>query len=380
MDSMRYPVPGKAVIDRQSHDVRVGTVVALGLLGAVVGAASRPHLDVAAQVSVKLSEWNVGLSQASIAAGPVTFVVTNAGSIPHGFEVEGEGIEQEIETIQPGASDTLTLTLKPGSYEVYCPVGADTHKTLGMDTHPKVGSATSPAPSGYGASEMSESHMKTERLQAIRVTGGGPVIQILPGPFPFPDSAAPILKAFGDEREGLESQVKNGPYSNNVTPISGTFTFNAWDKGATRDSVDGTAEFVTQDGARWKLVMDRVQTKDVPHHPRFGGVIMGLYYHGVTQVHTPLVPTIHSAVALWAVAHLYKTHALVTDHAMVHVMLLARTRRDRDLALSCRNCSKNRIEELQLQILPGPGEPKFDAPGGFLFVNWEKSSSRKPAS
>src|SRR3989454_462567 len=104
------------------------------------------------------------------------------------------------------------------SYEVYCPVGEDSHKKLGMETHLKV------VASGYDASETSESHEQAERLQAIRVTGGGPVIQILPGPFPFPDSAAPILKAFGDEREGLESQVKNGPYSNNVTPISGTFT------------------------------------------------------------------------------------------------------------------------------------------------------------
>jgi len=369
-------------MDRKSNAVVAGTVVAVALLGAIVGAAPRPHADGAAQVSVKLSEWNVALSQASIAAGPVTFVVTNAGSIPHGFEVEGQGIEQEIEMIQPGASDTLTLTLKPGSYEVYCPVGSDSHKKLGMDTHLKVVGATSPAPpaapapSRYGASEMSEAHTKAERVQAIRVTGGGPVIQILPGPFPFPDSAAPILKAFGDEREGLESQVKNGPYSNNVVRTSGSFAFTAWDKGAVRDSVDGVAEFATQDGARWKLVMDRVQTKDVPHHPRFGGVIMGLYYHGVTQVHTPLVPTINSAVALWAVAHLYKNDVLVTDNAMVHVMLLSRTRRDGDFALSCWNCSKNKIEELQLQILPGPGEPKFAAPGGFLFVNWEQSQGR----
>ncbi len=227
---------------------------------------------------------------------------------------------------------------------------------------------------------MSDSHETTAKLQAIRVTSGGPVIQILPGPFPFPDSAAPILQAFGDEREGLESQVKNGPYSNNVARTSGSFTFTAWDKGATRDSVDGVAEFTTQDGARWKLVLDRVQTRDVPHHPRFGGVILGLYYHGATQVHTPLVPTINSAVALWAVGHLYKNDALVTDNAMVHVMLLSRTRRDGDFALACWDCSKNKIEELQLQILPGPGEPKFDAPGGFLFVNWEKSSSRTPAS
>ena len=346
------------------------------LLAAVVLAtvAARRAPGGPTAVTAKLSEWKVELSEATIAAGSVSFTVTNAGSIPHAFEVEGQGIERETELIQPGSTGTLTLTLKPGTYEVYCPVGEDSHKKLGMETHLKV------VASGYDASETSESREQAERLQAIRVTGGGPVIQILPGPFPFPDSAAPILKAFGDEREGLESQVKNGPYSNNVTPISGTFTFNAWDKGATRDSVDGTAEFVTQDGARWKLVMDRVQTKDVPHHPRFGGVIMGLYYHGVTQVHTPLVPTINSAVALWAFAHLYKNDALVTDNAMVHVMLLSRTRRDGDFALECWNCSKNKIEELQLQILPGPGEPKFDAPGGFLFVNWENSSSRKPAS
>src|SRR2546429_9384328 len=142
----------------------------IALLGAMIGAAPQARLDGPSQVSVKLSEWSVALSQARIAAGSVTFVITNAGSIPHGFEVEGQGIEQEIETIQPGASDTLTLTLKPGSYEVYCPVGSDSHKKLGMDTHLKVVSATSQAPPAAPApSEMSEAHMKAERVQTIRV-------------------------------------------------------------------------------------------------------------------------------------------------------------------------------------------------------------------
>ena len=338
-----------------------------------------------AAVSAKLSEWKVELSQPSIAAGIVTFTVTNAGSVPHAFEVEGQGIEKETEVIQPGASATLKLTLKPGNYDVYCPVGGDSHKHLGMETHLKVigakgasasapnAAAATPSPD-HGASDAAP------KAQAIRVKGAGPVVQILPGPFPFPDSAAPILRRFGDEREGLESQVKDGPYSNNVSPIAGTFSFTAWDKGAVRDSVDGVAEFTTRDGARWKLVLDRVQTKDVVHHPRFGGVIMGLYYHGNTEVHTPLVPTINSAVALWAVGHLYKNETLATDNAMVHVMLLSRTRRDGDFALECWDCSKNKIEELQLQILPGPGEPKLDAPGGFLFVNWEKSSGLAPVT
>jgi hypothetical protein len=356
---------------------------ALTFIGAPVSPApGRPEA-----VTVRLSEWKVELSMATIPEGAATFTVTNAGSIPHAFEIEGQGIERKTDLIQPGASAALTLTLKPGTYEIYCPVGGDSHMKLGMDSHLRVVGAQGTGASSAGPMAMAmgdaPDHQVGEpatAIQAIEVTGGGAVIQILPGPFPFPDSAAPILQQFGSEREGLESQVKNGPYSNNVTAIAGTFTFTAWDKGAVRDSVDGIADFTTQDGAHWRLVLDRVQTRDVPHHPRFGGVILGLYYHGNTAVHTPLVPTINSAVALWAFGHLSRNGVLVTDNAMVHVMLLSRTRREGDFALECWDCSRNRIEELQLQVLPGPGEPEFDAPGGFLFVNWEKSAGSKPAN
>lgn len=358
--------------------------------GLVAGAPTRRGQPV--PVSAKLSEWTIQLSKTSVPAGQVAFTVTNGGSIPHAFEVEGQGTEKETPLIQPGASATLTLTLKPGTYEIYCPVGDNSHKKLGMDTHLKVVGAAGPSGSGYQRGAASEQPTMREHgdtaeqdgtaapAEPIRVTGGGPVIQILPGPFPFPDSAGPILTSFGPEHEALESQIQNGPYSNNVVPISGTFTFSAWDLGAIRDSVDGVAEFTTQDGARWKVVLDRVQTKDVPHHPKFGGVIRGLYYHGATGVHTPLVPTINSAVALWSIAHLYKNGERVTDSAYVHVMLLSHTRRDTDYALACWDCSKNKIDELQLQITPAPGAPKFDAPGGFLFVNWERSRSSPAAS
>ncbi len=346
------------------HGVTTRIVAGVLLAGAMTAAASaQPAAPT--PLGARLTEWMVKLSDATVRTGPVTFTVANEGSVPHAFEIEGPGLERETALIQPGENATLTLTLQPGTYRVYCPVGRGSHQKLGMEAQLKVVRAASPTASAP---------------QPIRVTGGGPVVQILPGAFPFPDSAGPILKSFGVEHEALESQSQNGPYSNNVALVSGRFTFSAWDLGAVRDSVDGVAEFSDKDGTRWKVVLDRVQTQDVPHHPKFGGVIRGLYYHGATGVHTPLVPTINSAVALWAFGHLYKNGERVTDNAYVHVMLLSRTRSEKDYTLACWDCSGNRIEELQLQITAAPGEPRFDAPGGFLFVNWERSTSLPAAN
>ena len=156
-------------------------VVQVRNVARLLSALAFSRTPASAAVSAKLTEWKVELSEATIAAGAVTFTVTNAGSIPHAFEVEGQGIERETGVIQPGASATLTVTLKPGRYEVYCPVGNDSHKKLGMQTELKVGPGTGATASDYAAAAMSA---PTPSIQAIRVTGGGPVIQILPGPFP----------------------------------------------------------------------------------------------------------------------------------------------------------------------------------------------------
>ena len=345
-------------------------------------------------VRVSLSEWKVQLSPARVPPGPVILEVSNAGTIPHGFELEGRGIEKSTPQIQPGATARLSLDLRSGSYEAYCPVGKGSHKMLGMMNHLAVGNAK-------GATAANEKHEETEAYAAgheageeygehqhgadtsggakrMKVTGGGPVIQILPGPFPFADSAMTVIRNRPpDQQADLTHKAHMGPYSNNVAAITGDISLVAIDRGATGDSVSGLARFTTQDGSRWRLVMDRVQTKDIPFNPRFGGVIMGLFYHGASGVHTPLVPTIQSSLALWAFAHLYKNDQLVSDDAMVHIMLLSRTRRTSDWALDCWDCSDRPIEELQLQVTPAPNTPPFDAPGGFLFVNWETSTGQR---
>jgi glucose/arabinose dehydrogenase/uncharacterized cupredoxin-like copper-binding protein len=81
-------------------------------------------------VAVSLMEFAIDMPS-ELPAGPTTFEITNDGTIEHNFEVEGQGIEEELpENLAPGASGTLTVDLAPGTYEVYCPVG--NHADEGM--------------------------------------------------------------------------------------------------------------------------------------------------------------------------------------------------------------------------------------------------------
>ena len=65
-------------------------------------------------------------------AGTVTVEMLNpSGSgLPHGIAVEGNGVDQDGKTVQPGGTSTDTLKLKPGTYSFYCPVPG--HKAGGM--------------------------------------------------------------------------------------------------------------------------------------------------------------------------------------------------------------------------------------------------------
>ena len=64
-------------------------------------------------------------------AGPTTFEVTNDGTFPHSFEVEGQGGEAALDAnLEPGQSATLEVDLAAGAYEVYCPIG--NHADQGM--------------------------------------------------------------------------------------------------------------------------------------------------------------------------------------------------------------------------------------------------------
>ena len=66
-------------------------------------------------------------------AGKVTVVMRNpSGSgLPHGIAVQGNGVDKDGATAQPGGSSKVTVTLKPGTYQFYCPIPG--HKAAGME-------------------------------------------------------------------------------------------------------------------------------------------------------------------------------------------------------------------------------------------------------
>jgi plastocyanin len=61
-------------------------------------------------------------TELSANAGNVTLKIVNESSVPHAIEVEGNGVEEETKTVTGGNAE-VTVDLKAGEYEYYCPVG-----------------------------------------------------------------------------------------------------------------------------------------------------------------------------------------------------------------------------------------------------------------
>jgi uncharacterized cupredoxin-like copper-binding protein len=84
--------------------------------------------------TIRVKETEFALKPAEITLekpGTYLFKAVNSGGTVHALEVEGQGIEEETEQIQPGQSAELKVKLGAGTYELYCPV--DGHKEEGME-------------------------------------------------------------------------------------------------------------------------------------------------------------------------------------------------------------------------------------------------------
>ena len=85
---------------------------------------------------VALGEWAVTPEAEAIRPGRVTFVIVNRGTMPHGFEIEREDVEDdsskvETEFLDPGESVEVELDLEAGVYKLECNV--EGHDDMGME-------------------------------------------------------------------------------------------------------------------------------------------------------------------------------------------------------------------------------------------------------
>jgi plastocyanin len=90
---------------------------------------------------IGLGEWAITAEAPAVRPGPVTFVIHNRGTVPHGFEIELEGessghgsgdlFKAESELLQPGESTRMRVTLSPGVHKIECLV--DGHDDMGME-------------------------------------------------------------------------------------------------------------------------------------------------------------------------------------------------------------------------------------------------------
>ncbi len=64
-------------------------------------------------------------------AGKVTLSMANPSGIPHAVAVEGNGVDKDGNTVQKGGTSKVSVTLKAGTYDFYCPV--DGHRAAGME-------------------------------------------------------------------------------------------------------------------------------------------------------------------------------------------------------------------------------------------------------
>ncbi|MGY1745624.1 cupredoxin domain-containing protein [Blastococcus sp. SYSU D00695] len=86
----------------------------------------------ASTLAVTSVDFDFELPATELAAGQYTIELTNDGSGTHDLVVERDGADVAgTDTVAPGATTSVEVTLEPGEYVFYCSVG--NHRAMGME-------------------------------------------------------------------------------------------------------------------------------------------------------------------------------------------------------------------------------------------------------
>ncbi len=148
---------------------------------------------------VALGEWAVTPEAKAIRPGRVTFVISNRGTMPHGFELEREeddsGDRDKVETrfLEPGESVRVRVDLREGVYKLECNV--EGHDDMGMEA-------------------------------LLRVKKGAPLARAARGPAKAQPggSIAAVIEAFAFEPKRIEANVGQAVTWTNSDPAEHTVT------------------------------------------------------------------------------------------------------------------------------------------------------------
>ena len=89
-------------------------------------------------VDVTLADFSIDVAGGTnLKPGTYTFNVTNNGPSGHNLTIEGPGVNDQATPTFTSGTQSLTVTLKNGSYELFCSVPG--HKEAGMDVNVTVG-------------------------------------------------------------------------------------------------------------------------------------------------------------------------------------------------------------------------------------------------
>jgi plastocyanin len=144
--------PTRKTFSRAASLPLAALALASGATGAATVVAAAPASASTSATTVKATEtdFHIALSKSSFKPGRYSFDAVNKGHTTHALMITGPGIRMAMtKDIQPGQSATLAVTLKKGTYDVFCPIPG--HKALGMNLNINVGGAATAASKSSGS-------------------------------------------------------------------------------------------------------------------------------------------------------------------------------------------------------------------------------------